>query len=236
MTFAELRALHAIIGAAIDDAERVYRPLNDSRRPSHSSTVNSSNTSSSRSNYSCTSDSDADGEEGDVSVPLTQMTPPQNVRFASSRRRGGRERAQTLPPLPNCPPGSLPPSILKQPPLDFPSLDTPITLTKTSASHVQVERTSIEVEGIGETPRQKEWRTKCEDLTSHPDVIAAVNKIVAACGQMAATVQKPFLTLCDAAMGVSHEIFGANFHADFLASITYLRASVSWRRHTRLRS
>jgi hypothetical protein len=34
-------------------------------------------------------------------------------------------------------------------------------------------------------------------------VISAVNRIVAAAGQMSATVQIPFLTLCDAAMGVS---------------------------------
>jgi hypothetical protein len=32
-------------------------------------------------------------------------------------------------------------------------------------------------------------------------VVAAINRIVAAAGQMAATVQVPFLTLCDAGMG-----------------------------------
>ncbi|KAJ7821679.1 hypothetical protein B0H14DRAFT_2371207, partial [Mycena olivaceomarginata] len=35
----------------------------------------------------------------------------------------------------------------------------------------------------------------------HPTVVAAINRIVAAAGQMAATVQVPFLTLCDAGMG-----------------------------------
>ncbi|KAI0635412.1 S-adenosyl-L-methionine-dependent methyltransferase [Trametes polyzona] len=40
-----------------------------------------------------------------------------------------------------------------------------------------------------------------ESLASHPDVIAATNRIVAACGQITATVHRPFLTLCDAAMG-----------------------------------
>ncbi|KAJ6629329.1 hypothetical protein B0H10DRAFT_1360709 [Mycena sp. CBHHK59/15] len=40
-----------------------------------------------------------------------------------------------------------------------------------------------------------------EQLTTHPRVVAAINRIVAAAGQMAATVQVPFLTLCDASMG-----------------------------------
>ncbi|KAK7052486.1 O-methyltransferase [Favolaschia claudopus] len=40
-----------------------------------------------------------------------------------------------------------------------------------------------------------------EQLTTHPTVVAAINRIVAAAGQMAATVQVPFLTLCDAGMG-----------------------------------
>ncbi len=60
----------------------------------------------------------------------------------------------------------------------------------------------MEIEPGGETPRQREWKKKCEDLTSNPEVINAINRIVAACGQMAAIVQKPFLTMCDAAMGV----------------------------------
>ncbi|KAJ6555119.1 O-methyltransferase [Mycena vulgaris] len=40
-----------------------------------------------------------------------------------------------------------------------------------------------------------------EQLTAHPAVVAAINRIVAAAGQMAATVQVPFLSLCDASMG-----------------------------------
>jgi hypothetical protein len=64
--------------------------------------------------------------------------------------------------------------------LDFPSLDTPYDPTSLS-----------------------------EQLTTHPTVVAAINKIVAACGHMAAIVQKPFLTLCDASMAVSR------FHASW---------------------
>ncbi|KAJ3910913.1 hypothetical protein F5877DRAFT_73570 [Lentinula edodes] len=41
-----------------------------------------------------------------------------------------------------------------------------------------------------------------DNFTSHPAVISAVNRIVAAAGQMSATVQIPFLTFCDAGMGL----------------------------------
>ncbi|KIM43500.1 hypothetical protein M413DRAFT_18022 [Hebeloma cylindrosporum] len=40
-----------------------------------------------------------------------------------------------------------------------------------------------------------------EALTSHPEVLNAISRIVAAAGHMTATVQTPFLTLCDATMG-----------------------------------
>ncbi|RPD56594.1 hypothetical protein L226DRAFT_480398 [Lentinus tigrinus ALCF2SS1-7] len=63
--------------------------------------------------------------------------------------------------------------------LDFPSLDMPYYPTE---GHDQSTDAS-------------------ESLASHPDVIAATNRIVAACGQISATVHRPFLTLCDAAMG-----------------------------------
>lgn len=41
-----------------------------------------------------------------------------------------------------------------------------------------------------------------ETLTTHPTVLAAISRLVAAAGQMTATVQAPFLTICDAVMGV----------------------------------
>jgi len=57
--------------------------------------------------------------------------------------------------------------------LDFPSLDAPFDPTSPS-----------------------------EALTSHPTVMAAISRIIAAAGQLTASVQTPFLTLCDATMGV----------------------------------
>jgi hypothetical protein len=59
-------------------------------------------------------------------------------------------------------------------PLDFPSLDAPCNQTSLS-----------------------------EALTTHPVVLLAISRIIAAAGQISATVQTPFLTLCDATMGVS---------------------------------
>ncbi|THU99018.1 hypothetical protein K435DRAFT_752418 [Dendrothele bispora CBS 962.96] len=40
-----------------------------------------------------------------------------------------------------------------------------------------------------------------EALTSHPIVMSAINRIVAATGQMSLAVQRPFMSLCDASMG-----------------------------------
>ena len=58
--------------------------------------------------------------------------------------------------------------------LDFPSLDAPCNQTSLS-----------------------------EALTTHPVVLLAISRIIAAAGQMSATVQTPFLSICDATMGVS---------------------------------
>lgn len=71
------------------------------------------------------------------------------------------------------PPASIPSSGSTSP-LDFPSLDVPYDQTSLS-----------------------------EALTTHPVVLLATSRIIAAAGQMSATVQTPFLSLCDASMGVS---------------------------------
>ncbi|GJE93999.1 hypothetical protein PsYK624_101670 [Phanerochaete sordida] len=235
MTFSDLRALHAIIGAAIDDIERIYRPAPANRRASQSSVSSTSfpARSPSKPRSSLSADSDADADEQDVpELPPTPVSAsgPNSVRFAAPARRGlkGRERSHTvgaLPQPPFSPPtnAAVPPPILKQPPLDFPDLDVPIALACASAPEPSTSTSSASASpqiptsptfildsdnGAGGSPtmqdpglRQREWRKKCEDLTAHPEVIKAVNRIVAACGQMSAMVQKPFLTVCDAAMG-----------------------------------
>ncbi|KAF8664228.1 hypothetical protein AX16_000790 [Volvariella volvacea WC 439] len=120
MTFAVLRALHAVIGEAIEDIERVY----------------------------------------------SSQSQPSPSPCASSCLAGPYA---SPPPTPStaCPAISCSSSIRP----DFPSLDIPYDPTS-----------------VGEV------------LTSDPVVVEAISRIIAASGQLAATVQNPFLTLCDAAM------------------------------------
>lgn len=120
MTLAVLRALHAILGDALNDIERVYS-----------------------------------GADPTPSPTTHKKTPSLSRVYASP------------PPSPSS--SSSP---VSRTPLDFPSLDAPYDPASPS-----------------------------EQLTTHPAVVAAINRIVAAAGQMAATVQVPFLTLCDAGMG-----------------------------------
>nr|BAA32788.1 Ich1 [Coprinopsis cinerea] len=189
MTFATLRALHNIIGEALDDIEQVYH----SYRPD-------------------TVASDVDDVYGDCEYePMPIPTPyPAPTRGSSAQLVGQGHthkttrsagsmnaiiaRAYVSPPPSPCvpthsdlcrrasgiipgaativsgPTADLPPVPL--PLLDFPSLDAPCDPT-----------------------------SPAEVMTSDPKVMAAVNRIVGACGQMAATVQTPFLTICDSTMG-----------------------------------
>ncbi|KAJ7449160.1 O-methyltransferase, partial [Mycena latifolia] len=122
MTFAVLRALHAILGDALHDIEQVYAQAD----------------------------------------PTPTPAPPSHKKAPSF------SRAYASPP-PSPSSSSSPAASV---PLDFPALDAPYDPTAPS-----------------------------EQLTAHPTVVAAINRIVAAAGQMAATVQVPFLSLCDASMG-----------------------------------
>ncbi|KAI0373557.1 S-adenosyl-L-methionine-dependent methyltransferase [Pilatotrama ljubarskyi] len=76
--------------------------------------------------------------------------------------------------------------------LDYPSLDVPYYKTASHDAHEDA----------------------AEKLTSNPAVVNAANRIVAACGQLAASVHRPFFQLTEAVM------------ADHIAScLTYLEAS-----------
>ncbi|KAJ6461096.1 O-methyltransferase [Mycena sanguinolenta] len=123
MTFAVLRALHTLLGDALNDIEAVYASA-QSQNPS----------------------------------PTHRKTNSFSRVYASP------------PPSPSSSSGGT--SNFSPPGIDFPSLDG--SYDPSSAA---------------------------EQLTTHPTVVAAINRIVAATGQMAATVQVPFLTLCDASMG-----------------------------------
>jgi len=158
MTIAVLRALHSIIGSAIDDIERVY--ASSDHLNSEEST--SRHTPEGTPTQTCTPDNE-------TAIPETgQKTPQSNSQAYASPPPSPSmvKTSHSVPALPssswtNCAP-------------DFPSLDAPFDPTSLS-----------------------------EALTSHPDVLNAISRIVAAAGHMTATVQTPFLTLCDATMAVS---------------------------------
>ncbi|KAF9447111.1 hypothetical protein P691DRAFT_776367 [Macrolepiota fuliginosa MF-IS2] len=150
MTFSVLRALHGIIGEALDNIEAVYalhasqdRPLGKDKSPYPSGYSNSPHSGTTRS-----------GHRSTLSVNSLSDA------YASP------------PPSPCIKTEHSDPDSMPQPSIDFPSLDAPC------------DSSSI-----------------AEALTQHPDVVSATNRIIAACGQMTATVQTPFLTICDAVMG-----------------------------------
>ncbi|KAI8973144.1 S-adenosyl-L-methionine-dependent methyltransferase [Trametes punicea] len=157
MTFAALRSLHALIGEALDDIERIYQDA--SFDPPSSTPTTPYNVLASP----CTPyrrrpthmDEDADEED----YPRLSMG--------------------QAPKTPSRGPGGLPGLSVDLRMLDLPPLDTP---------YYPTEDHTLEADAA-------------ESLASHPDVIAAANRIVAACGQISATIHRPFLTLCDAAMG-----------------------------------
>lgn len=162
MTFAVLRALHAIIGDAIRDMEHVYA--------SHGQYEGRGST-----NFEFSPPSSPTTEE---TAPLSG---PNYERRKNSLPSSISYAYASPPPSPSiasypsyCFPSPNAAGSGSQSFLDFPSLDAPSDLSSLS-----------------------------ELLTSHPTVVAAINRIVAASGQLSATVQQPFLSLCDASMGVS---------------------------------
>ncbi|KAL4250136.1 hypothetical protein ABKN59_006496 [Abortiporus biennis] len=211
MTFANLRALHALIGSAIDDIEKVYN--DNSSRPSQRRTEHppplplksvpkptlnhqlatpslSPSPISSLSDYSDdedTKDDDSSAIPTPISANFTPVVPSSSPPFQQKRMRS---RAYTLPASTNTTPVFLP-----DPPLDFPDLDSPAPPPPPSSSTPEITPVA------SSESKEEERRKKSEKLSTHPEVVAAASKIVAACGQISAMVQKPFLTLCDAAMG-----------------------------------
>lgn len=176
MSFAALRALHSIIGDALDDIERIYRDAShDSPTPTTPYTVLAGISPSTPFVRRGSRDEDAlappsPDEDLATSVARTPKTP---------RHRRNREGSEGIP-FPHSNPSSGAGSREGTYQLDFPGLD---------AAYYPTESHDPDADAA-------------EALASHPDVIAATNRIVAACGQISATVHRPFLTLCDAAMGV----------------------------------
>ncbi|CDO73947.1 hypothetical protein BN946_scf185016.g104 [Trametes cinnabarina] len=156
MTFAALRSLHALIGDALDDIERIYQDASFDRPASTPSTPYAVLTSPCTPYRPRHGRNDEDEDDFDRPYFPTGQAPK-----TPSRSRGGPGVSVDLHML------------------DFPALDTPYYPTESHSPEADA----------------------AESLASHPDVIAASNRIVAACGQISATIHRPFLTLCDAAMG-----------------------------------
>ncbi|KAH7909090.1 S-adenosyl-L-methionine-dependent methyltransferase, partial [Hygrophoropsis aurantiaca] len=136
-TFSTLRALHALIGDAIDDIHRVF------------------------------TDSPPSSPRKFDFYPSS----PYKQRFSSPSPRE----------------------------LSFPS---PSTCTFPSPSTSDFPCSSLDREIDFPNPYVPyDPSSPAELLAAHPQAAAAASRIVAACGQLATIVQKPFLVLCDASMG-----------------------------------
>ena len=146
-TFASLRTLHALIGDALDDVERIFA----SYQPPVCSPTGSESSGS--------------------------------AQYSSPRASENGEPTRA--------------------PLDFPSLD-----------------------------ESYDPLSPAEALLSHPTVVHATKLIVSATGQLAAMVQRPFLTICDATMGVSYHIYPMSLGITFAVSIICHHACAFSRLHT----
>ncbi|KAF8154769.1 hypothetical protein B0H34DRAFT_783839 [Crassisporium funariophilum] len=132
--------------------------------------------------YGTTSDSTG-SQESSEKIPSSSIIPGSGDNLLKLGHRTTPSTSHVYaspPPSPSMSthPQSFPPPVTSKPSsissviLDFPSLDIPCDPQSLS-----------------------------EGLTKHPDVLQAISRIIAAAGQMSATVQTPFLTICDAVMG-----------------------------------
>lgn len=65
-----------------------------------------------------------------------------------------------------------------------------------------------------------------EALLSHPSVVHATKLLVASTGQLSAMVQRPFLTICDASMGVRMIVVPVLFSLNISISIPAVPPSI----------
>ncbi|TFK50530.1 hypothetical protein OE88DRAFT_1645564 [Heliocybe sulcata] len=179
MTLADLRALHAVIGDAIDDIERVYASYNqtfmEEDEDRHDPRWRSPSPASSEDSYYSTATS------FDSSRP---STPTHSSSFP------------TTPLDPLSPIESQFPRI---------QLDSPFSPAKGSSRALQsgFEYRSRVDEHVDFPSLHGSYdaNSPSEKLTAHPEVASATKRIVSASGQLGVMVQAPFLTLCDGCMG-----------------------------------
>jgi hypothetical protein len=210
MTLAVLRALHAIIADALDDIERFYSesssPLpSPSPSPSPASSTPSTPpplSSPFRSSFSLTTSTTS---LESPSFPFYDHVYSTGPNFSTPPASPGYPTLTPRSNLPQTPKPILQPNVLCTPTSTHLGYHTrsnssPQTPPNSVSNYSQTSSLRPDFPSL-DTPYDP--TSLSEQLTTHPTVVAAINKIVAACGQMAAIVQKPFLTLCDASMGVS---------------------------------
>jgi hypothetical protein len=197
MTFAVLRALYGIIGEALDDIERVYQ--SQGQDPTDGVAV----------------DGDRDRELSardwsPQSSPRSTTKPSKNfsnkrssiIRHRSSLSGGSFSamcsKAYASPPPSPCVTNIEQRFESKVPKIPLPTASTINISAKSSSATPPTSRVDFPSLDAPFDPT-----SPSETLTSHPKVVAAINRIVGACGQMTATVQTPFLTICDSVMSVS---------------------------------
>ncbi|KAJ7171095.1 O-methyltransferase [Mycena filopes] len=153
-TFDLLRALHSILGDAIDDIQAVYAAAGPPQ-----------------------------GQPEPEPEPVGVPDAPPTHRKANSFSRA----YASPPPSPGTSSASTPTSST----FSSSSFTTPSTPYNLNATGLDFPSPTLPF-----APH-----SPAEQLTAHPTVAAAINRILAASGQLASIVQTPFLTLCDASMG-----------------------------------
>ncbi|KJA22483.1 hypothetical protein HYPSUDRAFT_649614 [Hypholoma sublateritium FD-334 SS-4] len=185
MTIAVLRSLHEIIGHAIDDIERVYAAHADDP---HSAPTSKRSSPTPNATQSPTPPESECGDTSSAAYPTATATQAHTFKGRKTHLSSPSNSGAYASPPPS-------PSVATIPGAHFVSPTSPKESPKESSSEPQllgVDFPSLDAPYDG--------GSLSEVLTTHPTVLEAIGKIVAAAGQLGAMAQTPFLTLCEAAM------------------------------------
>ena len=175
MTFAVLRALHTIIGDALNEIEGVYSAHGQSLEVIRTEEIAESSTETTALVSS------------PLSSPGTRGTDSHSRPRHKPALSNGTSYAYVSPPPSPCissPPERIPRPLDHQSGSRTPALDLIITRHPL--------RSKLAIRGFS-----------CTSDCYISNQSRCINRVVAATGQISATVQTPFLSLCDASMGVS---------------------------------
>ncbi|KIY50250.1 S-adenosyl-L-methionine-dependent methyltransferase, partial [Fistulina hepatica ATCC 64428] len=190
MTFAHLDSLQKIICEELDLIRRIYAGLSESRVHSTS----------------------PGPRDEDIHVETLLDPPSIFAPYHSLGIDSDNESDSATAPAPHnvsglayaSPPPS--PSVVRFPatPSSLTSSSTPCSHKNSPSSSTQQSQQSSSFSLSLDWPNLDEVydpSSAAEALTQHPDVIQASQKVIAACHHVAAILQAPFLTICDASMG-----------------------------------